>query len=115
LFSGVSLSEVQETNKKVKSILVNSGNILYPLFEHIRVFEVVFRLGSFSSQSRTKPLWTTVCGALVRLAKIIIIFKETKKIGRKVKKSSELLDKQFRLLQNLGNERRKPKADFIVQ
>merc|ERR1712126_90814 len=40
---------------------------------------------------------------------------ENKKIGRKVKKSSELLDKQFRLLQNLGNERRKPKADFIVQ
>jgi len=40
---------------------------------------------------------------------------EQKKIGRKVKKSSELLDKQFRLLQNLGNERRKPKADFIVQ
>merc|ERR1712131_365415 len=40
---------------------------------------------------------------------------EMKKIGRRVNKPSEFLDKQYRLLQNLGNERRKPKADFVVQ
>ena len=105
LFRGVSLSEVQETNKKSSG---KSGNILYPLFEHIRVVQITIgRFGLFNNWGLERSASTVFAMKSVvpyimygvHLTDFLIIWKEQKKIGRRVKKSPELLDKQFRLLQ----------------